>query len=366
MSRKPTLPLYNDSRQPRIRLGKDDDSKDSQRSLRSRISYSLSKITPTQLAICVVGFIFILTVELVLTSRTCLQTHSAIATSINGISSVIATNVPEHLQALSHLIIVPGHAIYLPSLQKRSQVTTPALVTESATAMLDASNWILEPYQIETESHLTFLTHISAGVEKARQDPNSLLVFSGGQTRSGLSEASSYYTIAAQTYGILPSKSVDDHTSESMYNRVTTEDFARDSFENLVFSLARFEQVTGHAPEKITIVGFEFKRKRFDLLHRMAIKWPVDKFDYIGIDAPQDAPVSAAQEAAARKGELVNSYKPFQKDLYGCHSPLIDKRIGRDAFRRSHPYFTTSLAGLISHCPSDGLSLYDGPLAWVQ
>lgn len=37
-------------------------------------------------------------------------------------------------------------------------------------------------------------------------------------------------------------------------------------------------------PSKITVVGFEMKRRRFVELHRQAIKWPESRFQYIGVD----------------------------------------------------------------------------------
>jgi hypothetical protein len=80
-----------------------------------------------------------------------------------------------------------------------------------------------------------------------------------------------------------------------IFKRATTEPFALDSFQNLLFSLARFYEVTGaHAssisgglhsqlpgryPEVVTVVGYEMKRKRFEQLHRKAVRWPAVCFD---------------------------------------------------------------------------------------
>ena len=44
-----------------------------------------------------------------------------------------------------------------------------------------------------------------------------------------------------------------------MRQRAVVEDFARDSLENLLFSIARFRQVTGRYPARFTVVGFDFK-----------------------------------------------------------------------------------------------------------
>jgi len=57
-----------------------------------------------------------------------------------------------------------------------------------------------------------------------------------------------------------------------------------DSYQNLLFSIARFREFTGYFPSKITVVGYEFKKLRFTELHREALRWPKKKFNYIGVD----------------------------------------------------------------------------------
>ena len=78
---------------------------------------------------------------------------------------------------------------------------------------------------------------------------------------------------------------------------MTTEDDALDSYQNLLFSIARFHEYTGRWPSRITVVGYEFKRRRFTELHRAALRWPADRFEYVGIDAQGDS-------EAARQGEV--------------------------------------------------------------
>lgn len=77
--------------------------------------------------------------------------------------------------------------------------------------------------------------------------------------------------------------------------RMTTETFALDSFENLIFSIARFREYTGSYPERVTVVGFGMKKERFEELHAKAIRWPSRsyyrghrRFAYIGIDDEGD------------------------------------------------------------------------------
>jgi hypothetical protein len=54
-----------------------------------------------------------------------------------------------------------------------------------------------------------------------------------------------------------------------------TEDYARDSYENLLFSLCRFHELAGSWPRNVTVVGYAFKEERFVSLHRAAISFPV-------------------------------------------------------------------------------------------
>jgi len=44
--------------------------------------------------------------------------------------------------------------------------------------------------------------------------------------------------------------------------RVTTEEFALDSYQNLLFAIARFREVVGDWPKKVTVVGYGMKRRR--------------------------------------------------------------------------------------------------------
>jgi hypothetical protein len=64
-----------------------------------------------------------------------------------------------------------------------------------------------------------------------------------------------------------------------------TQEHARDSFENLLFSVCRFREVTGHYPRQITVASFEFKHARFADLHLKALQWPRQSFRFLGTPA---------------------------------------------------------------------------------
>jgi hypothetical protein len=73
-------------------------------------------------------------------------------------------------------------------------------VTESLQGVEEEDRvWYLLPYQKAQDLPAAFVAHIKAGVELAKRDATSLLVFSGGQTRGDAgprSEGVSYYRVA--------------------------------------------------------------------------------------------------------------------------------------------------------------------------
>ncbi|KAI0633746.1 hypothetical protein C8Q77DRAFT_1157910 [Trametes polyzona] len=248
------------------------------------------------------------------------------------------------LEELDHLIVVPGHAIWKgSSLEER----------------FEEDRWVLEPYQRGGGRIEAFFKHIVAAADLARQDEHSLLIFSGGQTRSSstTTEAESYMRLA-QISDLLPSPS-----SSLASARATTEDHALDSYQNLLFSIARFHEYTGRYPSRITVVGYAMKARRFTELHRAALRWPDTRFSYIGIDAEGDA-------ESAQQGEMQNGYLPYTQDMYGCHGTLLAKRRARNPFLRFHSYFSSApeLGPLFNWCPgrAEGgqTTIYPGPLPW--
>jgi hypothetical protein len=141
------------------------------------------------------------------------------------------------------------------------------------------------------------LSKLSSRAEIAVADPSAILIFSGGVTRPNSpsqSEAQSYLRLALDS-GLLTNRT----------HIAFAEDYALDSFQNLLFSVSRFHEVVRGSyrwPKKITVVGFEMKRRRFEELHRKAIRWPSSKFQYIGVDV-----VDEAARAEGWKGEVSSS-----------------------------------------------------------
>lgn len=236
-----------------------------------------------------------------------------------------------------NLVMVAGHSVY----------------TSSSCEKVDKEDsWFLESYQKHPGQAATFVDHIRKGVDITGDDQDALLLFSGGETRKDAgprSEAQSYWTVAESKawFG----------KQESVRGRALTEEHARDSFENLLFSVCRFRELTGTYPHNITVVGYDFKEKRFKHLHRTAIGFPETSFFYSGTSSSQ-----TSREAALKGEALVRTQ--FQEDPYGCKGSLRRKKLGRDPFHRSIPYPNgcPEIAGLFRYC---GTAPYPGSLPWA-
>ncbi|KAJ3901706.1 hypothetical protein F5879DRAFT_806844 [Lentinula edodes] len=253
-------------------------------------------------------------------------------------NSILSTlNSDRNFDNLDHLIIVPGHAIWNGA---------------SAKHRLDENLWTLEPYQKNSGRVEAFYQHISYAAQLALQDKRAVVVFSGGQTRqqTTTTEAESYHRLAMQA-NLLPPD----------FMRATTENYALDSYQNMLFSIARFHEYTGVYPAKITVIGYEMKRKRFIDLHREAVRWSNHRFEYIGIDNSNHQ-----ENVIAQEGEM-RTYTETSNDMYHCHSKLLQKRMNRNHHRRYHPYHTSSpeLSELLEWCPA-GSTLYNGMLPWTE
>lgn len=123
-----------------------------------------------------------------------------------------------------------------------------------------------------------------------------------------------------------------------------TDQNATDSFQNVLFPLVSFafytaqyqkvEEAEDQNTEKprtllkhLTVIGHEFKRRRFEELHLPAVRWPKDpvRFKYIGSDPPMDA----EKRLEVFKGEMLNGFGAWQMDLYGTGEVLANKRKDR-------------------------------------
>ena len=206
------------------------------------------------------------------------------------------------MKRIRDLIVVAGHAPF------KKQIT------EVPTDVESDDPWELADFQASEPPF--YLEHIRRGVVLAVHQPTALLVFSGGTTREagGWSESDTYESIACSRGWWLEGR---PDVMESLAKRVGKEDAARDSFENLLFSICSFYLRTGEYPRVITVVSWAFKATRFSL-HRTAIKFPANRFRFDGFNDPIDL-------ESAWRGER-GALRLFVDDPYGSAGKLKAKR----------------------------------------
>lgn len=222
------------------------------------------------------------------------------------------------------LILVPCHGIWL---GERVAGFNPSSGDSR-------DEWALAPFQIEGNDHLCFKEHLIQAAAQVKTDPNATLVISGGQTKKEcrhVSEASSYFSLLTQLTN-----------DKDILERTYLEEYARDSFENVLFLFCRFFELYGAYPDHVKIMGFEFKRRRFVELHLETALEYVD-CEYIG-NQPRPDKVDDKRRyfADLENSEYSHAVRHFESDWYGVQCPLIDKRKARDPFGRQHSYADTN------------------------
>ena len=210
------------------------------------------------------------------------------------------------MSTLTHLVLVPSHAVW-------NMRDDPAL----------DSSWFLKPFQ-NGEPHY-FIQHIEAGVRVAALDPAALLVFSGGATdaQAGPRTEALGYWLIAERYGWWGSPDVRA--------RAILEECALDSFLNVQYSLHRFRDVCGAWPDRVTVCGWGFKRRRIAELHRAALGWE-RPFDYVAVNDPPNLECVRAREA--------ETCAHFEADPWGVRSTISDKRKARASLGHVTPKLT--------------------------
>ncbi len=210
-------------------------------------------------------------------------------------------------RTLAKLIIVPGHAVY------NGNAASDALLDES---------WVGR-FGYAGEGRL-YLEHMRTGVIRAGNDTAALLVFSGGQTRleaGPKSEAVSYWD-AVEQHGWFGHPDVQQ--------RAAAEEYARDSLENLEFSLFLFKYLIHKEPSRVEACGYGFKQERF-VFHAMTLG--ITDFRYISVNDPPDDVL----QRKALPGEE-ETLRLFRANPRGDAGELLEKRSERDPHGRGNPY----------------------------
>ncbi|PKX88753.1 DUF218 domain protein [Aspergillus novofumigatus IBT 16806] len=212
------------------------------------------------------------------------------------------------ISACNHLIVVCCHAIYI----------------GGPTKGLSEDEWLIEHFQRgETP---TFTAHVQAGLRAVADDPYGLLVLSGGPTkkdRTDLAEGTSYHNLAKDNDYFSYSSRIDP-------DRIIAETNAKDSYQNVLFSLLRFRSYVGAYPTKITVVTHEFKRQRFMECHFPALGLRTGgqascSGAVVGINPPEEV----TPLASLISGEEKSGIGLWRQDPYGVGEELAAKRVKR-------------------------------------
>jgi hypothetical protein len=229
---------------------------------------------------------------------------------------------PPTYAGIDTLVIVCCHAIYHPD------ASSPSFPLKSP---LDEKHWHLAPFQRSNTAtgkpgeHETFVAHVLAGLTVASQVDNSLLVFSGGATKTSLTSKteSQSYLDAALAHELAEGHRDGGRVQKLLSKgRLLLEEHATDSLQNLLLSVVLFRQTTGKYPKHIRVITHAFKAKRFLYLHAPAIQWPSDRIQVQGIN-----PVMSKEELdGTSQGEETHGYAPWMQDPLGTGEALSLKR----------------------------------------
>ncbi|CAK9438436.1 uncharacterized protein LODBEIA_P26600 [Lodderomyces beijingensis] len=254
--------------------------------------------------------------------RKVFPTIYALTDSLSSIPSPLVSLGMKRAKPVNHLVIVPCHGIW------------------KGGDPYQRESWHLAPFQIQGNDHLCFIEHLQLAFDETAKDPSACMVISGGETKQEagpVAEATSYFQLLEK---MVPGP--QKHRRIILENRVTTEVHARDSFENVIYSICRFYELFQTYPTRITIVGFEFKRHRFLNLHlATALGLDKEKIVYLG-NAPSPSGLTSEETLVYFKdidaNEKAHATDLFARDWYGTRESLRAKKLKRNPFARRHHY----------------------------
>lgn len=219
------------------------------------------------------------------------------------------------------LIILPCHSIYVGNEVSKSVIDTPDEVGPGT----DAKDWILASFQKQSNDQISFLHHIYKAFSLLEKQQGSILVITGGYTKEAVkkSESGSYLEVA-KARGIV-------HDDSSIF----LEEYARDSYENVLYSLCLYRRKMGYWPDHVTVVGFEFKRYRFMQQHLKVLEYPASMTEYVGIGPFYNGPDKQQFFQRLSMLEKKNAVDLFRENPFGTRgSPLYEKKKQRDPYHR--------------------------------
>ena len=248
-----------------------------------------------------------------------------------------------NLEYLTDLIVVAGHSEYIDGHFEDCR---------------NISHWGLPKRLNTTHQQRKYvsglLSHIDKGIDLTISNENALLIFSGRRRMQlRISEGALYFNIANHC-------NYFKNKLKSIQIRTFTEDYALDSFQNLLFSICRFHEITNNYPTNIKVISWSFKKYRFINMHRKALKYDVNNFHFFGINGDYDVML----EDYTRENIAIDR---FINDLYGCGPEVKQTRIKKNLFNSTIPYphQCLEIKQLFSIC-QDGFNdaLVDVP--WIE
>lgn len=106
-----------------------------------------------------------------------------------------------------------------------------------------------------------------------------------------------------------------------------------------------------------------FKSRRFLELHARAIRWPLERLAYVGIDPPEDVTPRKTLE----EGEEMDGFGRWVTDLYGAGEVLSGKRMGRGWKGFYAGVMDEDINGLLKwEGGESGTEVYAGVLPWDE
>ena len=216
----------------------------------------------------------------------------------------------ESLDEMRKLILVPAQAVYVG--RRYEQAKDPD-------AWKSPADW---PEANELAE--LWAQHVAAAIHIADVKPATLVMFSGGTIAPEVEDSGGQglfdLAVQAQWFGNI-----------KVASRACREEYARDSFEHLLFGIERFQEITKkrQTPETIIVVGPAFQQAAFEL-HAQTIALRrlngIGRFElvYEGINDPPEPILSGRRE---REAQLLDEY---HRHPLGDSQAIHDLRAGRD------------------------------------
>ncbi|GMM34394.1 hypothetical protein DASC09_017190 [Saccharomycopsis crataegensis] len=237
------------------------------------------------------------------------------------------SNTITSYKSATHLVMLPCHAIYKGSGNGKS-----------------FKHWYMEEFQKEGNDNIAWMKQIETCLDILTNNKDAIVIISGGKTKKvgNISESFSYLNLIMQNKSYYEEKYLD---LEGLIDRIYLEEYARDSLDNMLYSLYRFKEICGRFPDQTTIVGYEFKRDRFVEYHAKAVGYnDPSKVKYVGIDPcpdyPRESPEFKKFYSDLQVAEWEHAVKHFQIDPL-ANDPdgvLVAKKRKRNPYNTRAPY----------------------------